>query len=120
MVKKLQWIWNRIPKTICRNLINSFNEKIGLLNKDGERVNKRRHKSIKSNYYWKNNWNNNDNIERIVYNNNFLEQMQKNKIKNIQKELNDIYESLVEEKKGFQEKIKKKSRMNQKNCTISF
>ena len=50
MVKKLQWIWNRIPKTICRNLINSFDEKIGILNKDGERVNKRKHKSIKYNY----------------------------------------------------------------------
>ena len=91
MVKKLQWIWNRIPKTICRNLINSFDEKIGLLNIDGERVNKRRHKSIKYNYYWKNNWNNNDNIVRIVYYNNVLEQMQKKKIKNHKKELNDIH-----------------------------
>ena len=114
MVKKLQSIWNRIPKTICRNLINSFDEKIGILNKDGERVNKRKYKSIKYNYSWKNNWNNNDNIERIVYNNKVLEFMQNKKIKNLKKELNDIHDSLVEEKKRFsgknKEKIKKESR----------
>ena len=120
MVKKLQWIWNRIPKTICRNLINSFDEKIGLLNKDGERVNKRRHKSIKSNYYWKNNWNNNDNIERIVYNNNVLEQMQKKKIKNLKKELNDIHESLVEEKKRFSGKNKEKIKNESKELYDFF
>ena len=75
MAKKLQWIWNRIPKTICRNLVNSFDIKIGLLDEDGERVNKRKHKGSKSHYSWKNNWNNNDFIERIVYNNNVLEKI---------------------------------------------
>jgi hypothetical protein len=46
--------------------------------------------------------------------------MQKKKIKNLKKELNDIRESLIEEKKRFSGKIKKKARMNQKNCSISF
>ena len=110
MVKKLQWIWNRIPKTICRNLLNSFDEKIGLFSKDGERVNKRKHKSIKYNYSWKNNWNNNDNIERIMYNNKILEFMQNKKIKNLKKELNNIHIFLVEVKKRFSGKNKKKSR----------
>ena len=86
----------------------------GILNKDGERVNKRKYKSIKYNYSWKNNWNNNDNIERIVYNNKVLEFMRNKKIKNLKKELNDIHDSLVEEKKRFsgknKEKIKKESR----------
>lgn len=60
MAQKLQWVWNRIPKTICRNLVNSFDEKIELLGKDGERVNKRKHRGTKSNYTWKNNWNKNE------------------------------------------------------------
>ena len=33
MARKLQWIWNRVPKTICRNLVNSFDEKISLWEK---------------------------------------------------------------------------------------
>ena len=42
MTRKLLWVWNRIPKTICRNLIDSFDKKLELLEeKKGERVNKR-------------------------------------------------------------------------------
>ena len=82
MAKKLQWVWNRIPKNICKNLVNSFDEKMKVLSNDGERANKRHHKSNKSNYSWKNKWNKNDNIERIVYNNKILEEMKIRKVKN--------------------------------------
>ena len=30
MARKLQWIWNRIPRYICKNLIKSFDKKIDL------------------------------------------------------------------------------------------
>ena len=120
MARKLQWIWNRVPKTICRNLVNSFDEKISLLAKDGERVNKRNHKSEKTNYTWKNNWNTNDQIERIVYNNNVLENMQRKKIKDLKKELNDIHESLIEEKKRYSLKNKEKIRQNSKELYDFF
>jgi len=54
---------------------------ISLLGQDEERVNKRKHKIKKSNYRWKNNWNDNVLIERIVYNNNVLENMKNKKLK---------------------------------------
>ena len=44
MTKKLQWIWNRIPKLICRHLIDSFDKKINLIKDTGERANKRVHR----------------------------------------------------------------------------
>ena len=113
MAQKLQYIWNRIPKTICKNLVRAFDEKINLLGKDGERVNKRDHKSKKSNYTWKNNWNKTDQIERIVYNEKVLANMKKKKIKDLRKELKKIHLSLTEEKQRYstenKEKIKKNS-----------
>ena len=36
MAEKLQYIWNRIPKLICKNLVRTFEEKINLFGKDGE------------------------------------------------------------------------------------
>ena len=33
MTRKLLWVWKRIPKTICKNLIDSFDKKIELLGK---------------------------------------------------------------------------------------
>jgi len=80
MSKKLLWLWNRIPKTICRRLVDSFNKKIGLLGeKRGERVNKSEHCNNNSNYTWRNAQC--DDIEFfIVYNEKVLEIMKKNKI----------------------------------------
>ena len=63
----MQYIWNRIPKTICKNLVRAFDEKINLLGKDGERVNKTKHKTKKSNYSWKNNWNKTDHSISSLY-----------------------------------------------------
>ena len=112
MAQKLQYIWNRIPKTICKNLVKSFDEKINLLGKDGERVNKREHKSKKSNYSWKNNWNKTDQIERIVYNEKVLENMKKKKLKELRKELKKINSSLTEEKHRYSTKNKEKIKKN--------
>ena len=81
MSKKLQWLWNRIPKSLCRHLISSFDKKIELINGNGERANKRTHSSKKSNYSWKNKWNKNNNIERIVYNKKNLDNMKEKKIR---------------------------------------
>ena len=120
MAQKLQWVWNRIPKTICRNLVNSFDEKIELLGKDGERVNKRKHRGTKSNYIWKNKWNQNDKIERIVYNDKILENMKNKKLKNLKRELNEIHESLVEEKKRYSLDNKKKIRSESKELYDFF
>ncbi len=54
-----------------------FDEKINLLGKDGEKVNKRGHKSKRSNYIWKNNWNKTHQIECIVYNEKAIANMKK-------------------------------------------
>ena len=112
MAQKLQYIWNRIPKTICKNLVKSFDEKINLLGKDGERVNKREQKSKKANYSWKNNWNKTDQIERIVYNEKVLENMKKKKLKELRKELKKINSSLTEEKHRYSTKNKEKIKKN--------
>ena len=104
MAQKLQYIWNRIPKTICKNLVRAFDEKINLLGKDGERVNKRDHKIKKSNYTWKNNWNKTDQIGRIVYNEKVLANMKKKKIKDLRKEIKKINLSISEEKQRYSKK----------------
>ena len=55
MTRKLLWVWNRIPKTICKNLIDSFDKKLELLaEKKGERVNKRQHTRKNAYYTWRN------------------------------------------------------------------
>lgn len=114
MTTKLQWVWNRIPKKICSNLINSFDKKIELLKqKHGERVNKRKHLTKESNYTWKNCYNDDDNF-RIVYNEKILEIMRQKKIKTLNKQLKEIKESFTEEKKRYsaqnKELIKKESK----------
>ena len=100
--------------------MNSFDEKIELLGKDGERVNKRKHRGTKSNYIWKNKWNQNDKIERIVYNDKILENMKNKKLKNLKRELNEIHESLVEEKKRYSLDNKKKIRSESKELYDFF
>ena len=91
-----------------KNLVNAFDEKIKILGKDGERVNRREHKSKKSNFTWKNNWNETDKIERIVYNEKVLENMKKKKIRDLRKELKEINLSLSEEKQRYSTKNKEK------------
>ena len=82
--------------------MRAFDEKINLLGKDGERVNKRRdHKSKKSNYTWKNNWNKTDQIEHIVYNGKVLTNMKKKKLKDLRKELKKINSSSTEKKHRY-------------------
>lgn len=101
MTKKLLWVWNRIPKTICRRLVDSFDKKIKLLGvKRGERVNKREHCNNNSNYTWRNS-HYDDNDFSIVYNEKVLEFMKKNKIKSLNNQLKDIKNSFKEEKKRY-------------------
>ena len=38
--KKLVYLWNRIPKKLCKKLVARFNEKIERVQYDGERANK--------------------------------------------------------------------------------
>ena len=101
MTRKLLWVWKRIPKTICKNLIDSFDKKIELLGeKNGERVNKRKHIKNKANYTWRNEYNKNNNFT-IVYNEKVLENMKNTKIKTLNKQLKDIKNSFTEEKKRY-------------------
>ena len=108
MSKKLQYIWNRIPKLICRHLIDSFDKKIQLIKDNGERANKRFHREKrKSDFSWKNKWNENDGIERIVYNQNILNNMKKQKLRLLKNQLKNLKDSLIEEKKRYSIKNKK-------------
>ena len=114
MTRKLLWIWNRIPKSICRNLIDSFDKKLELLGKKrGERVNKRKFFPKKSNFSWRNAYLEDNNFN-IVYNEKILENMKKNKIKSLNKQLKDIKNSFTEEKKRYciknKNRIKKESK----------
>ena len=91
MSKKLQYIWNQIPKLISRHLIDSFDKKIQLIKDNGERANKRFHREKrKSDFSWKNKWNENDGIERIVYNQNILNNMKKQKLRLLKNQLKNL------------------------------
>ena len=98
MAKKLQWLWNRIPKKICQNLISDFDKKIELIRGAGERANKREHGKNSFCGEWRNRWNTNDFIERIVYNEKVLERMKIDKLKSLKRELKNIKSALREEK----------------------
>jgi len=120
MTKKLLWIWNRIPRTICKNLVDSFDKKIELLGKKrGERVNKREHFTNKTNYSWRNAYSE-DNKFTIVYNEKILENMKKNKIKSLTKQLKDINRSFIEEKKRYCIKNKLRIKKESKNLYDFF
>ena len=72
MTKNLQILWNKIPKSICCHLVDSFDKKIRLIKEKGKRANKRIHNFQTWNFIWKNKWNSNNNIERMVYNEEIL------------------------------------------------
>ena len=99
MARKLNWIWNRIPKKICRHLISSFDKKVKLAASDGERVNKREHQKYKPRGDWINNWNSENKmnyVERIVYNKNVLDNMKKSKIKELKSKIKEIKQAFKE------------------------
>ena len=101
LTKKLQYIWNRIPKRLCKHLINSFDKKIQKIKNDGERANQRNHTKYKSIGEWNNRWNDTDNIERIVYNQKVLDNMKIKKIREIKKEIKDIESAFKEAKTRY-------------------
>lgn len=120
MTKKLQWVWNRIPKQICHNLIDSFDKKIELLKQvNGERVNKRNHSKKKKYYTWKNCYDK-ENEYRIVYNEKVLENMKQKKLKTLKKQLKEIKDSLIEEKKRYSWKNKEIIKRESKNLYNFF
>ena len=112
MAKKLQWLWNRVPKSLCKNLINSFDKKMELIKEKGERANKRSHSSKKSNYSWKNSWNDNDKLERIIYNKKILEDIKEKKLRFLKRQLKEVKAALIEEKKRYSTENKKKIKDN--------
>ena len=114
MTRKLLWVWNRIPKRICKNLIDSFDKKLELLaERKGERVNKRQHTRKSAHYAWRNSYNNDNNFS-IVYNEKVLDNMKKVKIKSLKNQLKNIKNSFIEEKKRYcvknKQLIKKESK----------
>lgn len=108
MVKKLQTIWNRIPKKLCQNLVSSFDRKIELIKQDGERANKRKHFSHPKIGKWINRWNDQDSVERIIYNEKELELMKARKIKQLKQKLKEIKKSFQEEKTRYSKENKDK------------
>ena len=79
-----------------------------MIKENGERANKRFHREKrKTDFTWKNRWNNNDKIERIVYNQKILSKMKDQKIKALKGQLKSLKESLIEEKKRYSVKNKK-------------
>ena len=100
------------PKSQCKNLINSFDKKMELIKEKGERANKRSHSSEKSNYSWKNSWNNNDKLERIIYNKKILEDMKEKKLRFLKRQLKEVKAALIEEKKRYSTENKKKIKDN--------
>jgi len=108
LAKKLQYIWNRIPKRLCQHLVMSFDKKIQKIKGDGERANKREHSNNKSIGDWVNKWNNaGDNIERIVYNKNSLDRMKFKKIKELKGKIKSIEKDFQEAKSRYSTENKK-------------
>ena len=79
-----------------------------LIKEKGELINKRNHSSEKSNYLWKNNWKDNDELERNIYNKKILENMKERKLRFLKMQLKEVKAALIEEKKDIQLKIRKK------------
>ena len=78
---KLIHLWNKIPATLCKNLVKAFDEKINKVKNDGERANKRVKTTKTFSGEWKNKWNKEDYVERIVYNQEAIERIKNKKIK---------------------------------------
>jgi hypothetical protein len=88
-------LYNRISKTLCKRLIESYDERIRQISTCGGRFTKNQKKkfSIKRKKIpkrWKISWNNNDFIERVVYNNKTLEKARGKSIKFLEKQMKSI------------------------------
>ena len=81
-------IWNRIPQALCERLCNSFDERINLISKTGNRINKtllkqkRKTKSLN----WNTLWNNSDDLERVVINDKIIMKIKNKQVKKLKKE----------------------------------
>ena len=91
------------PKTVCKNLVAEFDKKIAKIKDNGERTNiKNKEKEDKENKKkkkWKNNRNMKDLKERIIYNEEVLEKMQKKirKLKIEIKLINDHIKNIIKQ-----------------------
>ena len=92
-----------IPKTLCKNLVAAFDKKIAKIKDNGKRTNiKNKEKEDKENKKkkkWKNNRNMKDLKERIIYNEEVLEKMQKKirKLKIEIKVINDHIKNIIKQ-----------------------
>ena len=89
----LVFLWNRVPKGLCRKLINQFDKKIRLIKDSGERINRlpnKKYQRIKRRLRWEKKWNvdnEDDAIERIVFNDKKLVINKKRAVLAIKKEI---------------------------------
>jgi len=103
-------VWNRIPISLCRRLCNSFDKRLKQVMKtkglryskyiddeekgededEDENQEKDNYTDIIKEYSflnWKDRWNKNDQVERVVYNLSFIEKMKKKAIKKIKNKI---------------------------------
>ena len=78
-------IWNRIPKTLCQKIIDTFDKRIEQVKDTGERYNRRLEKKEverPQNQYqrWNHPWNPVDEIENVVFNDKALMSAKKSAI----------------------------------------
>ncbi len=90
----LIFLWNRVPKGLCKKLIAQFDRKIKIIEESGERINilpkKKKKMVLKKRLRWEKKWNvdnQDDTIERIVYNDKRLLIDKKRSVKAIKTEI---------------------------------
>ncbi len=90
----LIFLWNRVPKGLCKKLIAQFDRKIKIIEESGDRINilpkKKKKMVLKKRLRWEKKWNvdnQDDTIERIVYNDKRLLIDKKRSVKAIKKEI---------------------------------
>ena len=98
--EKLLFFWNRIPVSLCRSLCLRFNTLIKELHKNnGGVINENSYsKEKKQPLDFSIQWNNNDVIERIVYNEKTITLVKKKKIALLTNESKELYRKIQEEK----------------------
>lgn len=103
--RELIKIWNKIPKSLCERLCDSFDKKILQIAKTGKRYNPlqetQENTGKRENLKWNEIWNENDEIERIVYNDQVLKEHQVKAVKLITKQF-------LSERKNFNKEFKER------------
>jgi hypothetical protein len=78
-------VWNSIPVSLCRKLVDSFEKKIEQIKETGEKYNRKIEKildsSLKPSHRWNHPWNNSKEIENVVFNDKSLSHAKEQAVK---------------------------------------